>query len=211
MIVFFKLLIIKLIRGFKLGSLLTISIIWTSACEAAPQQKFTEATVETTTIMGSEEQLPSIFQEGVVRQWANDAEASSSYADPEWSAHQVIGLPDTEHCGDFQSAWASAGSDSVEWVALKYSTAVHVTTVNIVQSFNPNQVVKVELNNAHGDVLAIYEKAPIAVDQPCPYTLSIFIDQTSALYDAVRITVDQSILGLGWNEIDAVELIGVKE
>jgi hypothetical protein len=26
--------------------------------------------------------------------------------------------------------------------------------------------------------------------------------------DRVRITVDQSQLGLGWNEIDAVELIG---
>ncbi len=201
----------ELIRKFKFGSFLAILVLWTSACEAAPQQNSVNVPVETSIIKDSEEPLPSIFQEGVLRQWAIEADVSSSYADPEWGAYQVIGFPNTDHCGDFQTAWASAGSDSIEWLVLKFTTPVHVTTVNIVQSFNPNQVVKVELINTQGDNLMIYERLPVAVDQPCPYTLSVFVDQTFALYDTVRITIDQSILGLGWNEIDAVELIGVEK
>ena len=49
---------------------------------------------------------------------------------------------------------------------------------------------------------------PFQVDQPCPYTLSIPIEKTEGRFNKVRITVDQSVLGLGWNQIDAVELVG---
>jgi len=186
-------------------------ILMTSACKAALQENSFDAVAETAVLTATEKPLPSFFQEGVLRQWASEAEASSSYADPEWGAQQALGMPNTDHCGDFQTAWASAGSDDVDWLKLKYLKDVHVTTVNIMQSFNPNQVVKVELSNARGDVLIVYEQPPKAVDQPCPYTLSIFVERTAARYDTVRITVDQSYLGLGWNEIDAVELIGVSE
>ena len=39
--------------------------------------------------------------------------------------------------------------------------------------------------------------------------LSIDLGETDFLVHGVRITVDQSVLGLGWNEIDAVELVGI--
>jgi len=186
-------------------------IMLTSACEAPTQGNLVEEIDPFPAQTSTEEPLPSFFQEGVLRQWAVDAEASTSYADPEWGAQQAVGIPDTPRCGDFQTAWASAGSDSEEWLELKYAIPVHVTTVNIVQSFNPNQVVKVELINIDGDVLIIYEQLPEAVDQPCPYELSIFVEHSIKLYDTVRLLVDQSFLGLGWNEIDAVELIGVPD
>ena len=150
-------------------------------------------------------------QNGQVRQWAAGAEASSSFANPEWAAIQVIGEPDTPRCGDYPTAWATAGSDTVETLVLTYTQAVHVTGINIIQTFNPNQVVQVELVGTFGRAITVYEGEPYQVDQPCPFTLAIPVRRTNSRFDHLRITVDQSVLGLGWNEIDAVELIGEPE
>jgi hypothetical protein len=152
-----------------------------------------------------------VIQGEQIRQWAIEAEANSEYANPEWAAIQVIGAPDTKRCGDYQTAWATAGSDSIAWLDVKFPVAVHVTAINIIQSFNPNQVVKVELMGLFDRPIEIYNQPPVQVDQPCPYTLPIPIDKTEGRFDTIRITLDQSILGLGWNQIDAVELVGEPE
>ena len=146
-----------------------------------------------------------------IRQWAVEAEASSEYANPEWSAMQATGAPDTESCGDYQTAWASAESDSISTLVLRFPVAVHVTQVNIIETFNPNQVRVVELLGSFERNIVIYDKSPSPVDQPCPYTLSIPVEPTEERYDAIRIKLDQSELGLGWNQIDAVELIGIEK
>ena len=159
-------------------------------------------------------QLPPEFvriQGQQIRQWAVEAEASSSYADPEWAPNQATGAPDTVRCGDYQTAWATAGSDSYEWLSLQYPVAVHVTAINILQSFNPNQVKKVELLGTQGRSFEVYTGEPHQVDQPCPFTLAIPIEKTEGRFDSIRITIDQSVLGLGWNQIDAVELVGEPE
>jgi len=154
---------------------------------------------------------PDVLPPGAMRQWAVSATASSEYADPEWAAVQATGAPDTPRCGDFQTAWAPVGSDTLEWIELQYTLPVYVIGVNIVQTFNPNQVAKVELVGSFGRTATIYEAEPMSIDQPCPYTLSITIPRTDIRYDTVRITLDQAALGLGWNEIDAVELLGEEE
>jgi len=146
-----------------------------------------------------------------IRQWAAAAESSSEYAQPEWAAIQATGAPDTRRCGDYQTAWASASSDSIVWLEVKFALPVYVTAVNIIQSFNPDQVIKAELVDPFDRLVEIYSQAPNQVDQPCPYTLPISVEKTSARYDRVRITLDQSVLGLGWNQIDAVELVGESE
>ena len=151
--------------------------------------------------------LPPL-QNGQVRQWAAGAEAGTEFADPEWAAIQATDAPDTARCGDYQTAWASAGSDTVDTLVLTYTLSVHVTGINIVQSFNPNQVSKVELLGVFDRPTSVYDGQPAQVDQPCPYTLSIPIEKTDTQFNKIRITVDQSILGLGWNQIDAVELVG---
>jgi hypothetical protein len=146
----------------------------------------------------------------IIRQWAVEAVASTEYASPEWSAMQATGPPDTNRCGDYQTAWATAGSDSKgEWIELSYQQPVYVTGINIVQSFNPNQVVTVELIGAFGRAIEVYNNSPTQVDRLCPYTLIIPTERTESKFDKLRIKVDQSKLGLGWNQIDAVELIGV--
>ena len=148
------------------------------------------------------------LRSGQVRQWAAGAKASTEFADPEWAASQAIDAPNTARCGDYQTAWASAGSDTIDTLVLTYTLSVHVTGVNIVQSFNPNQVSKVELLGVFDRPTSVYDAQPNQVDQPCPYTLSIPVEKTDSQFNKIRITIDQSVLGLGWNQIDAVELVG---
>jgi hypothetical protein len=93
-----------------------------------------------------------------------------------------------------------------------YDQPLIPTEINIVQSYNPSQVVMVELLDPYGEYsdAIIYEAEPQATDE-CPYTLSIPVTGIDYLVMGVRITIDQSVLGLGWNEIDAVELVGYAE
>ena len=200
----------KLFRNFLLLTIVIALVGVIAACQGF-QTSSEDSELGPTPISSDLEDLPPefVFVQGQqIRQWAVEAEASSEYANPEWAAIQVVGAPDTNRCGDYQTAWATAGSDSTAWLEVRFPLAVHVTAVNIIQSFNPNQVVKVELLGAFDRSIEIYNQPPTQVDQPCPYTLPIPIEKTGGRFDAVRITVDQSVLGLGWNQIDAVELVG---
>nr|HID13832.1 hypothetical protein [Anaerolineae bacterium] len=145
----------------------------------------------------------------IARQWATDAVASSQYSDLDWSALQATGKPNTAECGDYETAWASEDSDTVEWLIVYYKTLVYATELNIIQTYNPDQVVQVDLIDLNGDFVTVYTQEPHVVERPCPYILTIEVEQTDFLVQGVRITIDQSVLGLGWNEIDAVELVGV--
>ena len=150
--------------------------------------------------------LPSA---AVISQWGNSAKASSEFASPEWSASQVIGRPDAPGCGDYQLAWASAASDSIATLEVSFVSQVYPLEIYIHESFNPDQVVKVEvLNPDTGAYYTVLQKNPTQVDRPCPYVLEIIVKGIVFKTDQISITVDQSQLGLGWNEIDAVQLVG---
>jgi hypothetical protein len=146
---------------------------------------------------------------GVISQWGTSAEGSSEFANPEWGASQAVGSPDVPGCGDYQFAWASAASDSIATLEVSFSRAVYPLEIFIHESFNPDQVVKVEvLNPDTGAYYTVLQKNPVQIDRPCPYVLDVVVGSIDFKTDRVRITVDQSQLGLGWNEIDAVQLIG---
>jgi len=146
---------------------------------------------------------------GVIYQWSISAEASTEFANPEWGAEQVVGKPDAPGCGDYQFAWASAASDSIGTLEVSFSASVYPLEIVIHESYNPDQVVKVEVFDSEtGGYYAVLQQNPVRVDRPCPYQLSIPVEGLNFKTNLVRITVDQSQLGLGWNEIDAVQLIG---
>ena len=180
--------------------LVSMLVMGLSACGSSTQNNPTVQLIAT-------EAAPPL-QSGQVQQWAAGAQASSEFADPEWAAIQAIGEPDTLRCGDYQTAWATAGSDISATLVLTYTASLHVTGINIVQTFNPNQVTQVELVGDFGRAVTVYQAPPAQIDQPCPYTLAIPVERTVNRYNQVRITVDQAVLGLGWNQIDAVELLG---
>lgn len=141
-----------------------------------------------------------------ISQWATSAIASSEFSSS-WGATNVIGAPDTPECGDYTTAWASSSSGGVDWIEVYYDTPVYATQINIYESYNPDQVVSVEVFDLDGNVTEVYTQSPEGFDL-CPMVLSIDLAQTDTLIYGVRINVDQSVLSLGWNEIDAVELVG---
>jgi hypothetical protein len=144
--------------------------------------------------------------DGGTRQWATSAKASSEYGSPGWAASQATGESDVTTCGDNLNAWAAEQPNTVEWIELAYETPVVPTEIRIIESYNPDQVIKVELLDLDGEYHEVYSGKPQRVDS-CPYPLSI--DITDATYQTmvVKITVDQSSLATGV-QIDAVELIG---
>jgi hypothetical protein len=143
----------------------------------------------------------------VTRQWATSATASSEYDDPSWSASQATGAPNTPECGDFTTAWASYEGCTVEWIELYYDIPVRATKVNIIQSNAPDQVVQVELIDTEGTYHTVYQGEPQDLLELCPYTLSIAVDVDYQVV-GLKITIDQTVLGYSWAEIDAVELVG---
>lgn len=145
---------------------------------------------------------------GAIRQWAAEAEASSEYGSDDWSARQATGAPNTSVCSDLATAWASAQSDGRDWINLYYAQPVIPSEIRIVQTYYPDQVVQVDLIDMQGKLVTVYTAKPRLVENPCPYTLSIPVNQGDLVVQGVRVTVDQSVL-LYWNEIDAVELVGV--
>jgi hypothetical protein len=144
-----------------------------------------------------------------LRQWASSAAASSEYGNPDWAAKQATGKPNVSECGDDTSAWASADKDTEEWIELSFDQPVIPTEVNIYETFNPDQIVKVELVDVVSGYHEIYTNVPFAASQ-CPYILSIPVPFVDFTVSGIRITIDQSKIG-NWNEIDAVELVGINQ
>lgn len=152
---------------------------------------------------------PSEPQE--IRQWAVSAKASSSYGETSWGPMQATGAPNVTDCVDNDKAWASKDSTTLEWIELSYDIPVAPTKINIHQSYNPSQVVEVDLISTDGTTYVAWQGKPESVAY-CPDEMAITIDlQEKFLANKVVVIVDQSILKLGWNEIDAVELVGTTE
>lgn len=143
-----------------------------------------------------------------VRQWASEAVASTEYGSEDWSAARAVGVTDTYECTDNVTAWAASGSDTVEWINLYIHAPMYLTEINIVETYNPDQVSQVDLIDMQGQYVTVYTAQPKQITEPCPYFLNIPVSQSDILAQGVRVTIDQSVLGLGWNEIDAVEMVG---
>ncbi len=142
----------------------------------------------------------------LARQWATEATASSFYA-PDYDPAGATGAPDVPACQDSPDAWAAADPNGLETLELRYRAPVFAVGVTVHQSFNPGFVSKVELIDERGEAKTVYSATPARSDV-CPLPLEISFEQTLTRIVAVRLTIDQRP-GANWNEIDAVELIGV--
>lgn len=158
---------------------------------------------ETTTTIGDPE---------AIRQWGSWAEATSTYGpagSTDWDASQATGAPDVDpQCQDDPHAWASATRDEVATLTVHYDVAVQATELNVYQTFNPGQVSRLDLLGPDGEVSTVYEGEPAPADG-CPVTGYLQELAVGHPVVAIAVTIDQSVLGTGWAEIDAVELVGV--
>lgn len=149
--------------------------------------------------------------EGQIEQWAVAAEASSEYTDDSWSARQVTGAADTPEAGDIGTAWAAASADvEAETLVLVYAQPVNPTGIEIYESYNPGAVARIEVLDPNtDDWVAVWE----GVADTAGEEIAVFRPQLTPVdfaTDQVRLTIDEPLIP-GWNEIDAVKLIGVAE
>lgn len=143
----------------------------------------------------------------ILSQWAVDATASSEYGRPDWSATRATGAPEVETCADDARAWASAHGSGLEWLELAYEVPVYATEVRVYQNFGRGAVARVKLLDASGGEHLVWEGTDTA--QVCPGVLAVSMPRTDYLVSRVRVELDESRTGF-WNEIDAVELIGLQ-
>lgn len=151
---------------------------------------------------------PTPTSSGII-QYATTATASSQYSYSQYSAMQAVGAPNTPKCGDQTTAWASLSSTGKDWLLLTYDQAVIPTKIVIFETFKPGAISQVEVLDQNGNSTTVYRATPTIVKQ-CPYTLEIDVEGVSVPVRSVRVTIDQSSHA-GWNEIDAVQLIGVTQ
>jgi hypothetical protein len=148
----------------------------------------------------------TIGTDGRVRQWAIAAKASSEYGERDWSAAQATGEPDTVGFGDQPTAWASREPDrGPEWLELEYAAAVRVTRVRVHETFNPGAVTRIEGLADDGSARVLWEGR-----DPGAEWLETDAAPGSAAFRRIRITLASDQVA-GWNEIDAVELVGELE
>lgn len=144
--------------------------------------------------------------DGLLRQWASTAEASTEYDTVSYSASQATGAPNVDICSDNELAWASESPEGVDWITLTYDQPVTVKEINIHHSFSPSQVTEVILVDDFGASISVYRGSPENISE-CPYVQKIAVTR-SIVSNKVRISIDQSRGSTSWNEIDAVELVG---
>lgn len=142
----------------------------------------------------------------LLAQWAVTASASSRYGYPDWSPNRATGAPEVEGCVDDARAWSSARGNGVEWLELRYAQPVIATEVRIYQSYGRGAISRVTLIDANGDRVVVWEGEDL--DAPCPGLLTVRTAPTANKVGVVRIDLDESRTG-SWNQIDAVELIGI--
>ena len=142
------------------------------------------------------------------KQWAITASASSEYGRSDWSAQQLLGEPDVYPAyGDSGFAWAPATMNGgLQWVEVGFLEAVYVEHVEIYETFTPGTIVKVELIDEMGGMHLIWE----GIGGSAATTARIFSLKNTLVTvpcNGVRVTLDTDS-AQGWNEIDAVGIIG---
>jgi hypothetical protein len=122
-----------------------------------------------------------------------------------WGEEQATGAPDTHQAGDISTAWASRLPDGgEEWLSLDYSNQVFLAEVRVRETYNPGAISKVAAVLPNGQEQIIWEgvtepgEAPI--EKVFPVSGNIYAKGVKVYLDTRRVP--------GWNEIDAVELVG---
>jgi hypothetical protein len=142
-------------------------------------------------------------------QWAIGATASSTYQDAQgessWSANQATGAPNVDKFGDDGHAWTTKTQDAgIEWLDLKYPRPVHAEEVRVRESFGSGAVIKVEVFDEQGGPHTVW-----AGNDPTTELNYLMVKFTKTAFktDRVKVTLATNVVA-GWNEIDAVQLVG---
>jgi hypothetical protein len=172
------------------------------------------ASAETTSKMAAAEW--ALKQDEIKRdsngQWAIQATASSAYNDAQgpanFSANQATGAPNVEKYGDDGAAWTAKTPDGgIEWLDLKYPKPVHATEVRVRESNASGAVIKIEFYDEQGVAHAVWQGNDPTTELNY---LMVKFPKTTFKTDRVKVTLATNVVP-GWNEIDAVQLVGTDQ
>ncbi|HZJ16632.1 MAG TPA: hypothetical protein VFD27_16370 [Chthoniobacteraceae bacterium] len=122
-----------------------------------------------------------------------------------WSALQATGAPDSMRDGDQQTAWAPAQADGgEEWLELEYANGVPIAQVNVREVCGPGCITKVVALLDGGAEVPIWQGEPPVNASP---SNTMFAAPPNIVARRVKVYLDTKRVA-GWNEIDAVELVG---
>ncbi|HCU34905.1 MAG TPA: hypothetical protein DGT21_05440 [Armatimonadetes bacterium] len=143
------------------------------------------------------------------RQWAVEAIASSSYSETgSWSTEQVLGPPNTAGYGDLPTAWAPRVKDGeVEWLEVTYAWPVTPDCIQIIETCGAGSVCRVQMQPLDtADWVTVFETPAQADERTGPMARVVDAKDFGRPTRRVRVEIDTAIPG--WNEIDAVSLLG---
>ena len=122
-----------------------------------------------------------------------------------WGPEQVAGEPDTFQAGDISTAWASREQDAgEEWLKLDYDNPVDIAEVRVRETYNPGAVSKITALLPNGNEITVWEGVEPQAVAPVEMSFQVASGVNAR---SVKVYLDTSRVA-GWNEIDAVELIG---
>jgi len=155
-------------------------------------------------------------------QWATTATASSQYSTTTWSANQAIGAPNTglnvgDNGADINKAWAENVADKQQsnTLTLRYDESVYIQEVIVRETLGAGTISKLEVMK-NGVFVTVYTKSGshqnggmmTGVQANKVSDSKITLDSTlDYLSNKIRLTVGNT--ADKWNEIDAVQLIGL--
>ena len=121
-----------------------------------------------------------------------------------WGPEQATGPPDTERAGDIQTAWASREPDgAVEWLWLGFEQLVELSQVRVRETFNPGAISKIAAV-VNGQEFPLWEGTGARGVAPRDFV----VHAPPRVYSQAVIVYLDTSRAPGWNEIDAVEIVG---
>jgi len=123
-----------------------------------------------------------------------------------WGPEQIVGPPNTTEAGDYATAWAPKTSRGAgeEWIHLGFDNAVEVAQVNVRETYNPGAISKIAAVLPNGQETVLWEGVEPASQAPVNMLFSL---PAGVQANQVKVYLDRRRVP-GWNEIDAVELVG---
>lgn len=122
-----------------------------------------------------------------------------------WGPEQATGAPDTFQAGDLRTAWAPRSQDGgPEWLQVGFLRAVTIAKVRVRETYNPGAIIRVTALSEGGGEFTLWEGSEPHSVAPVEMEFTAAVSVTAR---SVKVYLDTSLVP-GWNEIDAVELIG---
>jgi hypothetical protein len=136
---------------------------------------------------------------------AEEDEKRSKASMRAWGPEQAAGAPNSEGAGDLPTAWASLQPDGGEqWLETNYAKPVEIAQVRVLENYNPGAIVRIVAILDGGTEIPLWRgeepKLTAPADQKFPVRPGVVASKVRVVLDTNKVP--------GWNEIDAVELIG---